>query len=146
MLNVKDILKAAKQVAEEKGLEPAQVLDAIESSLAAAYKREYGKRGEIVRAKMDTKTGTVDFWQVKTVADESTVRIVEETEEDAQAGVDRPLEVREEEEGALPRYNPERHIFLDEAKKIKPDIVLGEEISFPLESHEDFGRIAAQIA
>src|SRR5262249_15901177 len=98
MLNVKDILKAAKQVAEEKGVEGNQVLDAIESSLAAAYKREYGKRGEIVKAKMDTKTGTVDFWQVKTVMDESTVRIVEEDETAQEAPVDRAAEVREEEE------------------------------------------------
>lgn len=146
MLNVKDILKAVKQVAEEKGLEPAQVLDAIESSLAAAYKREYGKRGEIVKAKMDVKTGSVDFWQVKTVVDESTVRVVEEADQGAEAPGERPAEIHEEEEGALPRYNSERHIFLDDAQKIKPDAVLGEELTFPLEPHEDFGRIAAQIA
>src|ERR1700689_81906 len=78
MLNVKDILKAAKQVAEEKGLTAEQVIDAIESSLAAAYKREYGKRGEVIKAKMDVKTGELKFWRVKTVVDESTVRIVED--------------------------------------------------------------------
>jgi N utilization substance protein A len=50
------------------------------------------------------------------------------------------------EEGQLPRYNPERHIMLAEAKEIKADAELGEEITFPLEAHEDFGRIAAQIA
>lgn len=147
MFNVKDILKAAKQVAEEKGLQAEQVIEAIESSLAAAYKREYGTRGEVVRAKMDWKTGAVDFWQVKTVVDESTVRIVEETEEEA-ADKNEHREHAPEvlEEGQLPRYNPERHIFLEEARKIKPDAELGEEITFPLEEKEDFGRIAAQIA
>jgi N utilization substance protein A len=35
---------------------------------------------------------------------------------------------------------------LDEAKKIKKDVELGEEMLFPLETHEDFGRIAAQTA
>ena len=149
MLNVKDILKAAKQVAEEKGLSEDQVLEAIESALAAAYKREYGERGDIVRAKMDTKTGELKFWQVKTVVDETTVRIVEETEEGAAPAEGAPLPAMEPEvegEGILPRYNPERHIMLSEARDIKSDAQLGEEITFPLEEHEDFGRIAAQIA
>src|ERR1044072_579504 len=78
MLNVKEILKAAKQVADEKGLSQQQVVDAIEASLAAAYKREYGKRGEVVKSKMDEKTGDLKLWKLKTVVDESTVRIVEE--------------------------------------------------------------------
>ncbi|OGY97508.1 MAG: transcription termination factor NusA [Candidatus Liptonbacteria bacterium RIFCSPHIGHO2_01_FULL_57_28] len=145
-MNVKDILKAAKQVAEEKGLTSEVVIDAIESSLAAAYKREYGSRGEVVKAKMDTKTGEIQFWKVKTVVDESTVRIVED-EVAEESGTDfghrqeEPLE-----EGVLPRYNPERHILLKDAKKEKKDATLGSEITFPLEAHEDFGRIAAQIA
>lgn len=146
MLNVKDILKAAKQVAEEKGLTAEQVIDAIESSLAAAYKREYGNRGEVVKAKMDVKTGELNFWKVKTVVDETTVRIVEDdtAEEAGPEFSHRQEEVLEE--GVLPRYNPERHILIADAKKEKKDAVLGEEISFPLEAHEDFGRIAAQIA
>lgn len=148
MFNVKDIMKAAKQVAEEKGLQAEQVIEAIESSLAAAYKREYGTRGEVIKARMDWKSGNVDFWRVKTVVDESTVRIVEESEETAPAGERSDFHAPAEqlEEGQLPRYNPERHIMLDEARKIKPDAELGEEINFPLEAKEDFGRIAAQIA
>jgi N utilization substance protein A len=156
MFNVKDILKAAKQVAEEKGLQAEQVIEAIESSLAAAYKREYGTRGEIVRAKMDWKSGETKFWRVKTVADETTVRIPTEeeveaekvAEAEAKANDTRTFIPREEEpeEGQLPRYNPERHILLSEAKEIKPDAAVGDEITFDLEAHEDFGRIAAQIA
>jgi len=46
----------------------------------------------------------------------------------------------------LPRFNPERHIALEEAKKTKKGAVLDEELTFPLETHEDFGRIAAQTA
>lgn len=143
MLNIKDILKAAKQVAEEKGLEPERVIEAIESSLAAAYKREYGERGEVVRAKMDMKTGELQFWKVKTVVDESAVRIVEEEEESAE----KPEAQGDDLEGEkLPRYNQERHIMLEEARSVKPDAELGEELVFPLETKEDFGRIAAQIA
>lgn len=157
MFNVKDILKAAKQVAEEKGLQAEQVVEAIESSLAAAYKREYGARGEIVRAKMDWKSGETKFWRVKTVVDETTVRMPTEEEveadkvlEEQQKQEERHVFQREPqevlEEGQLPRYNPERHILISEAREIKPDAELGEEIQFDLEAHEDFGRIAAQVA
>lgn len=44
------------------------------------------------------------------------------------------------------RYNEEHHIFIDDARKIKKGIELDEEIIFPLETKEDFGRIAAQTA
>ena len=80
MFNLKDLGKAITQVAEEKGLRPESVIEAIESSLAAAYKKEYGQRGDVVRAKLNLKTGDVNFWQVKTVVDQTTVRIVEEEE------------------------------------------------------------------
>jgi len=45
----KEIKKAIEQIAEEKGLDPSQILEAIETSIAAAYKKEYGKRSEIIK-------------------------------------------------------------------------------------------------
>jgi N utilization substance protein A len=144
MLNIKDISRALKQVAEEKGLQPERVLEAIESSIAAAYKKEYGTRGEVVRAKLDSKSGELRFWQVKTVADESTVRIVEEGTEEA--AVPEAPATGVEGEAALPRYNADRHVLFDEAKKVKPNVKVGDEMLFPLETHEDFSRIAAQTA
>jgi transcription termination/antitermination protein NusA len=162
MLNIKELTKALKQVADEKGLDPEKVLDVIESSIAAAYKREYGERSEVVKCKMDQKTGELKFWQIKIVVDETTVRFVNEEEEAANAeaataGADvtgksegkaeKEKEVSaEDDEQKLPRFNSERHITLEEAKKIKKDVALGEELAFPLETHEDFGRIAAQTA
>jgi transcription termination/antitermination protein NusA len=163
MLNIKELTKALKQVADEKGLDPEKVLDVIESSIAAAYKKEYGERGEMVKCKMDQKTGELNFWQIKTVVDDTTVRFVDEVEEAAIAEAaaaamaagekpgeknqkEKEIEVVEDDEQKLPRFNSERHIKLEEAKKIKKDVALGEELAFPLESHEDFGRIAAQTA
>ncbi|MEK7212482.1 MAG: transcription termination factor NusA [Patescibacteria group bacterium] len=150
MLNLKDLSKAIKQVAEEKGLTPEKVMEAIESAIAAAYKREYGQRSEIVRAKIDGKTGELKFWQVKTVADETTVRFQEEQEEEesgkGKEEREKGKETVGEEEAKLPRFNPDRHITLEEARKIKKDAELGAEIAFPLPTHEEFGRIAAQAA
>src|SRR6185437_2837460 len=152
MLNIKELTKALKQVADEKGLEPDKVLDVIESSIAAAYKKEYGERGEVVKCKLDQKTGELNFWHIKTVVDETTVRFVDEEEaavEEAAKDQEKkePVQaIEEEDEHKLPRFNPERHITLEEAKKIKKDVQLNDELSFPIESHEDFGRIAAQTA
>ncbi|MGC9598883.1 MAG: transcription termination factor NusA [Minisyncoccia bacterium] len=160
MLNIKELSKALKQVAEEKGLKPEDVLEVIEASIAAAYKREYGQRGEVVKCKLDQATGELKFWQTKTVVDENTVRFVSDAEE-AEGGEkveEKKVEEKKEEkkgragqeatteEEKLPRFNPERHITLEEARKIKKGAQVGDEITFELETHDDFGRIAAQTA
>lgn len=139
MLDIKTLHKAIEQLAAEKELDRQDVLDAVEAALASAYKKEYGKRGEIVRASLNEKTGDVVFTQVKTVVDDTTVRFPVEGEEAPEA--------TESDEEQLPLYNPDRHMLLEEAKKEKVDISLGDEISFPLPAPEaDFGRIAAQTA
>jgi transcription termination/antitermination protein NusA len=157
MLNIKELTKALKQVADEKGLDPEKVLDVIESSIAAAYKREYGDRNEVVKCKLDQKTGELQFWQIKTVVDDTMVRFVTEEEDVTNesvaaesSGTEKKevatAENAEDEEQKLPRFNPDRHITIEDAKKTKKDVVLGEEMAFPLETHDDFGRIAAQTA
>ncbi|MCK4859844.1 MAG: transcription termination/antitermination protein NusA, partial [Candidatus Omnitrophica bacterium] len=44
------------------------------------------------------------------------------------------------------RFNPLKHMMVDEAKKIKKNIKPGKELETELEAHTDFGRIAAQTA
>ncbi len=137
-MDLKSLAVAVDQIAAEKGIPAEKVMGAIEAAIAAAYKREYRKRSEVVRAKFDPRTGDMEFWQVKTVVDPSEVRIVAEGEEEPQLSADS--------EELLPRYNEDRHIFVEEAKKIKKDAKSGDEVEFPLEAHADFGRIAAQTA
>ncbi|HOF50253.1 MAG TPA: transcription termination factor NusA [Candidatus Colwellbacteria bacterium] len=142
-MDLKQLLVVVGQVAKEKGIEPEKIISVIEESIAAAYRKEYGKRGEIIKAKLDQKTGEMAFWQVKEVVDESTVRVVSDEDQ----AEEQPVETRsEDEEPKLPRYNPERHIFIDEAKKINPDAKVGDNLEFSLEPRTDFGRIAAQAA
>ncbi len=136
MLDLKALNIALDQLETERHVPRAKIIDAIEQALAAAYKKDYGKRGQIVRAVFDLETGQTNFFQVKIVADESTVYFVDE-------GEDAP-ELPEGDERV--RYNSEHHILLEDAQKMKGDAVVGEEINFPLESKEDYGRIAAQTA
>lgn len=140
-MDLKNLSVAVTQIAEEKGIKPEDVFRAIESAIATAYKKEYRKKSEFIRAKLDPKTGDIKFSQVKFVVLPSEVRVIDENSETAEEPV-----VREEGEEALPRYNADRHIFVEEAKKIKKDAISGDEIEFPLEIQEDFGRIAAQAA
>jgi len=134
---------------EDRGINRETMIDAIESAMATAYKREYGKRGQVVHAKLDLNTGTISFEQVKTVVDDTTVRFPSPDEEPAEEHIHSHAFHNEEEqvaEGELPRFDPEKHILLADAKLMKRGASVGEQIIFPLEPQDDFGRIAAQTA
>lgn len=143
MLDLKALNAALVSLEEEKKIPREKIIDAIEQSLAAAYKKDYGKKGQIVRVKLDLDSGATEFYQVKIVVDESTVRFLEEGED-----IENFLEENTEnlEEDVKPVFNPEKHILLEDAKKIKSGATLEEEIIFPLEMKDDFGRVAAQTA
>lgn len=132
MFDLKVINSVLAQLEEERGIPKEKMFEAIELALATAYRKEYGKKGQIIRAKFDLNTGKTEMFQVKIVVDDSTVVM------DIEDGI------------ALPEgkelFNPEHHILINDAKFIKKDAQLGEEIIFPLESKDDYGRIAAQTA
>ncbi len=136
MLDLKALKIALDALESERKVPREKIIEAIEQALAAAYKKDYGKRGQIVRAHFDLETGRTDFYQVKIVADESTVYFVEEGEE--------APELPDTDERV--RYNSEHHILLEDARIMKSDAQVGDEISFPLEGKDDYGRIAAQTA
>jgi N utilization substance protein A len=137
MFDLKVINSVLEQLQEERGIPQEKMWEAIELALATAYKKEYGKKGQIVRAKFDKNTGKTEFYQVKIVVDESKVLMEDEEEQDISTT---------DEENIKVRFNPEHHIFLADAKKIKKDAVVDDEIIFPLETKADYGRIAAQTA
>lgn len=136
-LDLKTIGSAIAQIAEEKGIPKEKIIETIELALAAAYKREYGKKGEVIRARFDPESGAIEFSQVKLVVDES---MLKKEEEEAEAAEPFGLEERKI------RFNADRHIMLEDARKIKDGVLPGEELLFPLETHTEFGRIAAQTA
>lgn len=143
------ILKATiEQIEEEKKIPASTLWDAIEQSLAAAYKKDYGKKGQVIRAHLDQDTGTVTFTQVKTVVDESSVRPALSEEELEHLRANPELrEAEKTEEELKPRYDEEKHMMLDAARLFKANAAIGDEIIFPLEQpEEDFGRVAAQTA
>lgn len=138
-------LSAIEQICEEKGISKEKVLETIEVAIAAAYKKDYGHKGQNIRAKFDLDTGNIRIFQVKQVLDEAMIKSPEELEAEKEM-LDSDKEAVEEEGDKKVRFNPEKHIMLGDAKKERKDIAVGEELWQELESKTDFGRIAAQTA
>lgn len=139
MFDLKVINSVVQQLEEERGIPKEKTLEAISMALATAYKKEYGKKGQIVRASFDQNTGSVEFWQVKIVVDRNQVIMEgdEEAEENLKDTAVEDIKIR---------FNPEQHMLIEDARKIKRDAIIGDELVFPLENKADFGRIAAQTA
>lgn len=148
-MDQKQFLAAISQIAEEKGISQKQIIETIEMAIAAAYKKDYGQKGQNIKVEFSSKTGEIKVFQVFLVVDKDMLR--EETEETAEEQGDtetKDIEDIEEEEGddKKIRFNPLKHMMVDEAKKIKKSIKSGDEIEIELKAHTDFGRIAAQTA
>ena len=95
-LNIKQMTLAAKTIAEEKNLPEETVFRVIEMAIAAAWRRENGKRDQSVRAELDTNSGQAEvFVQFEVV-------------EDGEA------------------YNPLNEIALEDAKEIDEKAEVGE--------------------
>ena len=116
MISLKEIQNLVAQISDLRGLKEEDVEAAILEALGVAYKRDAGLKEALIRAEKD-KSGGINFYLVKIVVDDKETK-----------------------------FNPQRHIFLSEAKKIKEDVKVGEEILFPLEPKESFSRVAAQVA
>ena len=133
MFDLKVINSVLNQLEKDRGIPREKALDAIEQALSSAYKKEYGKHGQIIRADFNQESGTVSFQQVKEVVDDSTVQLPDED-----GGFDTDSD--------LDRFDSEQHILIDDAQKIKGSAELGDEIAFPLEDKDDYGRISTQTA
>lgn len=149
LFDLKILKQTLEQIEQEKGVPEATLIEALELALGAAYKRDYGTRGQVVRSKFDMDSGDVIFYQVKTVVDDTTVRpaLTDEEREAIANGEMQPEIVDEENDEVLPRFDGEKHMYLNDAKLMKSSVQLGDEMIFPLDAPEkDFGRIAAQTA
>ncbi len=109
-------IAAINQIADEKGLDTAIILETVEAALAAAYRKDYGNPHQVIRAELDPDTMGMKMFQVYTVVE---AELLEETESQK---------------------------TLKEARKIRADAELAEEVEIELPVHTEFGRIAAQTA
>ena len=165
-MDTKQFISAIKQIAEEKGIPEQIILETIEAAIAAAYKRDYGKKGQIIKAKLEQDSGKVEmtqvFYVVEGVDEEGyitgplPIKVAEDKQDFHEyemakkaSGLDNEPDEKDgnkEEDELKIKLNPEKHIILKDAKKKNKKLKVGDELIIPLESHMDFGRIAAQTA
>lgn len=108
---------AIDQLVAEKGISRERVLETIEAALAAAYRKDYGEKGQDVRAEFNEVDGSAHVYKVMTVVEEDGVE------------------------------NPAAQINLTEAKKQDKEAEVGKEYVedvTPEDPH--YGRVAAQTA
>lgn len=140
MFDLKTINLVLEELQETRGISKDEVLNAISESLASAYKKQYGERGQIVRAKFNNETGDVDYFRVKEIVDSKDIISEEDLEKMSKE------EYLEEKEKGRTKFIEARHILIENAKLIKTDAQAGGEIVFDLEKKDDFGRVAAMAA
>ena len=118
MIREMDVFMGAlEEICEEKGLNKKVIIETVEAAIAAAYRKDYGKPKQIIKAVMNMVTGDFDIFREYEV-------------------LDNEKEIKE----------TEQQLTLDEAKEIDKKAVVGGVVLIPLEKHDDFGRIAAQTA
>lgn len=145
-----EIVKSIQNICDEKGLEYEVVMEAIESALGAAYRKDYGNRQQNIETKFDPETGDMQMWDVKEVVDDIEESVLEEAQEELnkrrEAAAEEGRELSEEEVDDLARFNPKTEMMLSEAKEVKKDAKIGDTLRIELEIPGDFGRMAAQTA
>ncbi len=107
---------AINQLSDERGLPKDVIVEAIESAVAAAYRKDYGHPDENIVAKLDEDSGEFNIKQIFDV-------VVDEEQENVHA-----------------------QLTVEEAKEHKKAPKVGDVIEIDLEPHTDFGRIAAMTA
>lgn len=153
------IEQAIRQIVEEKGLQYEAVVDAIESALAAAYRKDFGDKNQNIEVKFNPEDGSMRVWDVKTVVEDVDLDELERQEEERKLKAEQlALQVEEarkkgeeipaislEEEIGL-RFNPKTDIMISEAHILKHDAKLGDIVRNELAQPEEFGRMAAMTA
>jgi len=168
------ITQAIKQICEEKGISYDSVIETIEAALAAAYRKDFGNKMQNIKVNFDPDTGDIRVFDVKEVVEDMEIEEVEEGEEETikspqgrslpageaklkkdeskdkedkdKADKEKGEDVKEEEGEDEIKFNPKTQIMISDAKDIKKDAEIGEEIKVELEVPGAFGRMAAQTA
>jgi len=140
----KKFKQAVELLEKEKGISEDTIYEAMELALTSAYKKNYNSLSN-VRVEINRDNGEIHVYSFKTVVDRE-----EENKYKKFSDIDFSTinEEDEEDDGGevLPFIYDERiHLTLEEARKIVPDIELGETIEEEV-TPKDFGRVAAATA
>lgn len=140
-MDSKALKAAVLALSKEKGIDIDTIYDAMELALTSAYKKNYHSLSN-VRVEINRETGEIKIFSFKTV-------VFSEEWEKEEGKYETEIITDEdgnEEEVEKDYYFDDRiHITLKDAKKIVPNIKVGETIEKEV-TPKDFGRVAASTA
>ena len=98
-MELSQFMSAISQIAEEKNIPKETILETVEAALAAAYRKDFGQKEQIIVAKIDPKTEKTRLFVVHKVVKEvedpvKEVSLAEAKKVDKKAKIDG--EIREE--------------------------------------------------
>lgn len=154
------ITLAMKQIAEEKNISYESVLDTVQTALSAAYRKDFGNKNQNIVVEFDPEkydglTGGIRVFDVKTVVEDM------ELDEEYFTRLEAAQAPKKDEKGRIIRnqeavtdvalqeefrFNPKTMIMVADARDLKPDAQLNEEMRVELSVPAAFGRMAAQTA
>ncbi|MBI4256769.1 transcription termination/antitermination protein NusA [Candidatus Uhrbacteria bacterium] len=153
------IEQAIRQICEEKGLAFESVIDAIQSALAAAYRKDFGDKNSNIEVEFDPATAQSRIFDVKTVVDDMDLAELEKLEEERKARAEAlALQIEEArksgqeipaisiEDDLGPRFTPKTDIMVSEAQVLKMGAKVGDIIRTEMPTPGEFGRMAAMTA
>ena len=70
------ITQAIRQICEEKNLSEEMVMGAIESALAAAYRKDFGNKNQNIKVEFDPETGAMRAFDVKVVVEDMELSLI----------------------------------------------------------------------
>ncbi|OGH85468.1 MAG: transcription termination factor NusA [Candidatus Magasanikbacteria bacterium RIFOXYC12_FULL_33_11] len=145
-----EIAKSLQFICDEKGLKYEIVLDALQTALAAAYRKDFGNKQQNIQVIFDPETGDMKVWDEKEVVEdmdeEDLLKDQEELAKRREEAHKAERDLSEEEMEGLMRFNPKTQIMITEAKTHDKKVKIGDTIKIDLEVPGDFGRMAAQTA
>ena len=126
MMNAKEFLTALDNIVKEKNIDRQIVIDAMETALTTAYKKNYGKSNSKVL--VNPETGEIKVYSYITVVPD----IIEEVDEEGNT--------------ITKEINPDLEIRVSDAKKINKNLEVGDTIDTPVTPKDDFSRVATSTA
>lgn len=165
------ISQAIRQVCEEKNLTYESVLETVEAALAAAFRKDFGNKNQNIKVQFDPEaydgaTAGIRVFDVKEVV--ADMELPEDYFERFEAAnvakrlegrqglqadfrTPKPAEAAEKKDGEEGeedefKFNQKTMIMLSDARDLKPDAQLADEIKVELSVPAAFGRMAAQTA
>lgn len=114
-MNLTDLSRVIEQVGKDRGIKKEVIIEALEQAVLMAASKKFGV-GAHLEAHYSQDTGEIELFQFKTVVE------------------------NEDEIG-----DPDADITMEEARKLDPEVSLGDELGIKLDT-PTFGRIDAQTA